>query len=1080
MPADGGPEHQRSGVAPRRVITLGAGVKQPVGRGVELDPTDPVGSLARVIADHLGLEAWWAGSTFRGNHRHGARWTAAHALGSDIDTPSHADLTPEQAKGLDALAMSGALPGNVYHRTPAGARLGVVLAEPITDVEMFERAATGFAALVAALVEPLGLIVDKNARDPARLFFTPNATAKGVKRRADVLVLRTSPITVEELLAHAPEASSPPDPPPAPDPLSDADVARTRAALRFIDADDRDVWLRVGMALHWTGDPRARDWWDEWSEGSPSKFDPRDQEKTWQKFSSNRKGRVVTLATLFALAREGGYTGPGVNQRAAVPDPEPDPTVDREELPLTLARVRAAEVIADASRHRRSLDLAGSAGLGKSTAAVADAIDVCSASNVTRGHPVFIFAIGGGLVLAIERLRDVQRLVEKVGATAEINVRMALGRQDLRDVDGEPSCVIDAKTAPNGFACMRMEEAGNQMQFGLAGCSGCEHRSNCTNTIGAYLHDWDEIRRVMRDGPTILVMTVAALKTYWARGGRHGKNVRVILDDADDVHAGALTENVLACDVIAAAWETARLAEGNVSRAGGLAEAIDNDIQRAPLLHGTERKKSERTADPNVVGRVLRRTLTCLEGGVSPARLGERLIRLARVDALRNYARSHSFDSSTAAAAVDRLGPAWLGLGVGALIWRLLREVIECGTLPTVADRGREGIAILSVDQHLRHVRKTRMGVAPLEPTIRRALGFDDVVEIIVPVDARTCAVKLPVKGSWGNRGKDNPSVADKFTSAIIDDVAAASPGKTLLIGGLADEASAASLDDPPYTVAVQGRDDRSTNAYSKMRAIVLRRLEAPFQVTAETVSAVLAGCGLPRPTTDDLGDLLLGKTVTGALLPLDPVIQGAYLGRRASALRNGVGRARAVLRPGQVLVVLLDQDPVRWPWLLPGYQIDVMTIDDLSGVLGADTPSTDGADAARRTAADPDPARTADRRRALAAAEADGALSDRQLATATGLTRSVVARLRPRSRTPRSSLKEDTLRKVRGDQDHPLNLTPPLVNRVSAVMNVTPRQVRKLLGRARLLAEGKVTNPRTIRAVKRLELAVAAVRGKK
>lgn len=83
--------------------------------------------------------------------------------------------------------------------------------------------------------------------------------------------------------------------------------ARVRAALKFIPADDRQIWLHVGMALHWTGwGDKARTIWGEWSKTAPDKFDENDQAKTWRGFRSQRD-RAKTLATVFALAIENGW-----------------------------------------------------------------------------------------------------------------------------------------------------------------------------------------------------------------------------------------------------------------------------------------------------------------------------------------------------------------------------------------------------------------------------------------------------------------------------------------------------------------------------------------------------------------------------------------------------------------------------------------------------------------------------------------------------------------------------------------------------------------------------------------------------
>ena len=79
------------------------------------------------------------------------------------------------------------------------------------------------------------------------------------------------------------------------------------AALQFIPAADRPVWLHVGMALHWTawGD-KARAIWDSWSKTCLEKYDETDQAATWRGFRTNRD-KAKTLATLFAMAIEHGW-----------------------------------------------------------------------------------------------------------------------------------------------------------------------------------------------------------------------------------------------------------------------------------------------------------------------------------------------------------------------------------------------------------------------------------------------------------------------------------------------------------------------------------------------------------------------------------------------------------------------------------------------------------------------------------------------------------------------------------------------------------------------------------------------------
>jgi hypothetical protein len=81
------------------------------------------------------------------------------------------------------------------------------------------------------------------------------------------------------------------------------DDARIADALRFINADDRDTWIAVGMALQHQLGGAGREIWDRWSQGS-GKFDSKDQERTWRAFG---KKSGVTAATIFHLAVRGGW-----------------------------------------------------------------------------------------------------------------------------------------------------------------------------------------------------------------------------------------------------------------------------------------------------------------------------------------------------------------------------------------------------------------------------------------------------------------------------------------------------------------------------------------------------------------------------------------------------------------------------------------------------------------------------------------------------------------------------------------------------------------------------------------------------
>lgn len=84
--------------------------------------------------------------------------------------------------------------------------------------------------------------------------------------------------------------------------LPESEVREIRSALAYLDADDRDTWVRVGMCLKSTGTVQAKGLWTEWSMKSP-KFDAKDQEAKWKSF----KPSDITIATIFHIAKEKGW-----------------------------------------------------------------------------------------------------------------------------------------------------------------------------------------------------------------------------------------------------------------------------------------------------------------------------------------------------------------------------------------------------------------------------------------------------------------------------------------------------------------------------------------------------------------------------------------------------------------------------------------------------------------------------------------------------------------------------------------------------------------------------------------------------
>jgi hypothetical protein len=106
-------------------------------------------------------------------------------------------------------------------------------------------------------------------------------------------------------------------PPPAPPtparprprtPDTHDDYSRIMAALYTIPNHDAsyDDWLEMGMALHSTGQPWAREVWEGWSRQS-DKYHEGKQAKSWRSFTADGK---TTIGTLFHRAKEHGWRPP--------------------------------------------------------------------------------------------------------------------------------------------------------------------------------------------------------------------------------------------------------------------------------------------------------------------------------------------------------------------------------------------------------------------------------------------------------------------------------------------------------------------------------------------------------------------------------------------------------------------------------------------------------------------------------------------------------------------------------------------------------------------------------------------------
>jgi putative DNA primase/helicase len=117
------------------------------------------------------------------------------------------------------------------------------------------------------------------------------------------------------------------------------DLDRTREALVFVPPDDRDTWLKMGMAIKSEVGDTGFDVWDAWSQQADS-YKPATARDVWK---SIRAGGGVNIGTLFHEAKANGWRDDGTYQK-----PTPEEIAERRRI----AAERTAKEEADIARER--------------------------------------------------------------------------------------------------------------------------------------------------------------------------------------------------------------------------------------------------------------------------------------------------------------------------------------------------------------------------------------------------------------------------------------------------------------------------------------------------------------------------------------------------------------------------------------------------------------------------------------------------------------------------------------------------------------------------------------------------------
>ncbi len=81
-----------------------------------------------------------------------------------------------------------------------------------------------------------------------------------------------------------------------------SDIRHAQEALQYIDAHDRDSWVKAAMALKSEFSESARDIWEQWSSQADN-YSPRDAASVWRSCTVG----AIGIGTLFYLAKQNGW-----------------------------------------------------------------------------------------------------------------------------------------------------------------------------------------------------------------------------------------------------------------------------------------------------------------------------------------------------------------------------------------------------------------------------------------------------------------------------------------------------------------------------------------------------------------------------------------------------------------------------------------------------------------------------------------------------------------------------------------------------------------------------------------------------
>ncbi len=272
---------------------------------IEKGQTFTAGVLAGSTADTWQQQQILCADIDNGKHR-------KNEDGSRVFVPVSDPMTPDEA--IEVMAAYGIVPYFMYHSfshdTEGKAygvdkfRIVVVLNKTVTDPAAMKGYSEQFASIFN---DKKAGVADSGVHNLDRLYF---GSVPGS------VFFKTGTITPLDSLSNLPKSEPIPETPTTArrESVSYSGAFDLLECLDYIDPDEREVWVKVGIALKYEG--YSFEDWDLWASRS-TKHNYNDSIRVWKSFSEKGKASSMTGAYITKLAKQNGYIPPSKRPRPA-------------------------------------------------------------------------------------------------------------------------------------------------------------------------------------------------------------------------------------------------------------------------------------------------------------------------------------------------------------------------------------------------------------------------------------------------------------------------------------------------------------------------------------------------------------------------------------------------------------------------------------------------------------------------------------------------------------------------------------------------------------------------------------------